>query len=158
MLDLDRFGLFNLSGLKLRFANLSMDYSKLFISISYSSIGILDRILLMLFVRMSVSSLWIKMYYDESLSTCIGIQGADNFILNSVPFPISLEQLILPPICCTIFLQILSPSPVPLLLSYSFSVNFPKLIKSLSIPSDDMPTPVSLTLISKLTNFSFSFW
>ena len=157
--DTDLLGLsFFFSGVKLRFFNLSIDYSKLFISISYSSIGMIDRIRLILFVIISVSSLCIRMYSEESLSTCIGIHGALNFILNSVPSPMTLEQLILPPIYCTIFLQILSPSPVPLLFICSFSVSFPKSMNNLSIPSGDIPTPVSLTLISKFTNFSFSFW
>ena len=75
-------------------------------------------------------------------------------MLNSEPTPYLLLTATEPPICSIIFLQMLRPSPVPCLFLWEFSSSLLKSMNSFLTPSSLMPTPVSITLIWILTNFS----
>lgn len=52
-----------------------------------------------------------------------------------------------PPVNSTIFFTIVSPKPMPSLLTVAVRLSFPKRLKSVSISSAAIPCPVSLTLI-----------
>jgi hypothetical protein len=69
--------------------------------------------------------------------------------MNEVPQPSpSLSTFTFPPIFSIIFLQILNPSPVPLLFKPCESYNLLKLWKSFPKFSFEMPAPESFTTIS----------
>jgi hypothetical protein len=69
--------------------------------------------------------------------------------LKVVPIPRDEVTSIFPPNAVTICYEITSPRPIPFLFILWVSYNFPNRLKSLSIPSYEIPTPVSLTLIVK---------
>jgi hypothetical protein len=70
--------------------------------------------------------------------------------MNEVPLlSPSLSTLTLPPIFSIIFLQMLSPNPVPCLFYPLVSASLLKLWNSFPIFSYEMPIPESLTITSK---------
>ena len=80
-----------------------------------------------------------------------------NLILNWVPLPISLSQLTVPPMDSMIYLHIERPSPVPPLFLSEFSDSFPKLTNNFCTPSFEIPSPLSMILISYEINFSMLY-
>ena len=83
-------------------------------------------------------------------------------MMKSVPLSISLSMSTEPPCALMISLQMLRPRPTPDLLTSYVSLTLPKFWNNLFWFSGEIPTPVSLKIISKWTIFrsalEFDFW
>ena len=89
-------------------------------------------------------------------SSRLGLQFAPRLIVNIVPFPTWDLTDTFPPYCSMMDLHMERPRPVPSLLRWAFSSNFPKSMKSFFMPSSVIPAPVSMILITSPINLSWS--